>query len=80
MHLITMRLLSWHSNYSPYQALPATVEIDMKEVHTINQFDYLPRQDGNTNGQITKYEYILKKMRQMNIKRFLKENWLPMLR
>ena len=46
----------WHSNYSPYQALPATVEIDMKEVHTINQFDYLPRQDGNTNGQITKYE------------------------
>lgn len=50
----------WHSNYSPYQALPATVEIDMKEVHTINQFDYLPRQDGNTNGQITKYELYIK--------------------
>ena len=50
----------WHSNYSPYQALPATVEIDMKEVHTINQFDYLPRQDGNTNGQITKYELHIK--------------------
>lgn len=50
----------WHSNYSPYQALPATVEIDMKEVHTINQFDYLPRQDGNTNEQITKYELYIK--------------------
>ena len=50
----------WHSNYSPYQALPATVEIDMKEGHTINQFDYLPRQDGNTNGQITKYELYIK--------------------
>lgn len=50
----------WHSNYSSYQALPATVEIDMKEVHTINQFDYLPRQDGNTNGQITKYELYIK--------------------
>ena len=50
----------WHSNYSPYQALPATVEIDMKEVHTINQFDYLPRQDGNTNGQIIKYELYIK--------------------
>ena len=50
----------WHSNYSPYQALPATVEIDMKEVHTINQFDYLPRQGGNTNGQITKYELYIK--------------------
>lgn len=50
----------WHSNYSQYQALPATVEIDMKEVHTINQFDYLPRQDGNTNGQITKYELYIK--------------------
>lgn len=70
----------WHSNYSPYQALPATVEIDMKEVHTINQFDYLPRQDGNTNGQITKYELYIKENAQMNIKRFLKENWLPMLR
>ena len=32
----------------------------MKEVHTINQFDYLPRQDGNTNGQITKYELYIK--------------------
>ena len=30
----------WHSNYTPYQALPATVEIDMNKVYNINQFDY----------------------------------------
>ena len=45
----------WHSNYTPYQALPATVEIDMNKVYNINQFDYLPRQSGS-NGHITKYE------------------------
>ena len=49
----------WHSNYSPYQALPATVEIDMNRVYNINQFDYLPRQSGN-NGHITKYELWVK--------------------
>ena len=46
----------WHSNYSPYQALPATVEIDMGKAYVIDQFDYLPRQDGSENGRITKYE------------------------
>ena len=46
----------WHSNYSPYQALPATVEIDMGQSYVIDQFDYLPRQDGSENGRITKYE------------------------
>lgn len=50
----------WHTNYSPYKALPATVEIDMNEVYSINQFDYLPRQDGSTNGRITKYELWVK--------------------
>lgn len=50
----------WHTNYSPYKALPATVEIDMKDVYSINQFDYLPRQDSSTNGRITKYELWVK--------------------
>ena len=49
----------WHSNYTPYQALPATVEIDMNKVYNINQFDYLPRQSGS-NGHITKYELWVK--------------------
>ena len=49
----------WHSNYTPYQALPATVEIDMNKVYNINQFDYLPRQTGS-NGHITQYELYVK--------------------
>ncbi len=43
----------WHTNYSPHQALPATVEVDMKEVKNINKITYMPRQDGNANGRIT---------------------------
>ena len=49
----------WHSNYTPYQALPATVEIDMGQVYTINKFSYLPRQSG-TNGIITEYSLYYK--------------------
>ncbi len=49
----------WHSNYTPYQALPATVDIDMNKVYNINQFDYLPRQSGG-NGHITEYELYVK--------------------
>lgn len=49
----------WHSNYTPYQALPATVEIDMNQVYTINKFSYLPRQTG-TNGIITEYSLYYK--------------------
>ncbi len=45
----------WHSNYTPYTALPATVEIDMGQAYVIDQFDYLPRQSGS-NGHITSYE------------------------
>ena len=49
----------WHSNYTPYQALPATVDIDMNKVYNVNEFDYLPRQTGS-NGHITQYELYVK--------------------
>ena len=49
----------WHSNYTPYQELPATVEIDMNAVYEIDKFDYLPRQSG-TNGIITEYSLYYK--------------------
>ena len=49
----------WHSNYTPYKALPATVEIDMGQAYTINKFSYLPRQSG-TNGIITEYSLYYK--------------------
>ena len=49
----------WHSNYTPYQGLPATVEIDMNAVYNIDKFSYLPRQSG-TNGIITEYSLYYK--------------------
>lgn len=50
----------WHSNYSPYKALPATVEVDMKEVQNIDKITYIPRQDGSANGRVLKCEISVK--------------------
>ncbi|WP_195245548.1 discoidin domain-containing protein, partial [Clostridium celatum] len=50
----------WHSNYSPYQALPATIEVDMKEVQNIDKITYIPRQDGSPNGRVLKCEISVK--------------------
>lgn len=46
----------WHSRYTGYQALPATIEMNLGKVYEIEQFDYLPRQDGSVNGYILKYQ------------------------
>lgn len=46
----------WHSNWKPYEPLPATVTINLKGQQTVTGFSYLPRQDGNSNGQVTKYD------------------------
>ncbi len=59
----------WHSNYTPYQALPATVEINMNDVYTINKFSYLPRQTG-TNGIITEYSLYYKTAEE--------NEWIPL--
>ncbi len=45
----------WHSNYTPKQDLPATIEIDMMKEYVVNEFDYLPRRSGD-NGNITSYD------------------------
>lgn len=50
----------WHSSYSPYKALPATVEVDMKEVQNIDKITYIPRQDGSENGRILNCEILVK--------------------
>ena len=49
----------WHTSYSPYKGLPATVTIDMKKEYEINKFSYLPRSSG-TNGNITEYSLYYK--------------------
>ncbi|KAL8964463.1 MAG: hypothetical protein Q9183_004434 [Haloplaca sp. 2 TL-2023] len=43
----------WHSQYSPTNAaLPHTITLDMKKTYNVNGLTYLPRQDGNSNGNI----------------------------
>jgi galactose oxidase len=46
----------WHSRYEGTPApLPHSVTIDMKSARTVSGLRYLPRQDGNPNGNIGEY-------------------------
>jgi len=46
----------WHTQFTPSQApLPQWITLDLGAAHTVNRLRYLPRQDGNSNGTITKY-------------------------
>ncbi|KAI9788253.1 MAG: hypothetical protein M1816_007019 [Peltula sp. TS41687] len=47
---------AWSSNPPP---LPHTITIDMKSVQNVNGLTYLPRQDGNYNGNIGQHEIYL---------------------
>jgi peptidoglycan/xylan/chitin deacetylase (PgdA/CDA1 family) len=50
----------WHTQwYSSSPALPHEIQIDMGAVYTVGGFQYLPRQDGEVNGRIGKYEFYL---------------------
>ena len=47
----------WHSAYSPVNApLPHNITIDMKQSYNVNGLTYLPRQDGNSNGNIGQHK------------------------
>jgi galactose oxidase len=47
----------WHSEYSPIKvALPHTITIDMKKSYNVDGLTYLPRQDGNSNGNIGQHQ------------------------
>lgn len=45
----------WHTKYSPKDELPQSVTINLGETCKVDRFTYLPRQNGGTNGIITKY-------------------------
>ena len=45
----------WHSDYSGANRLPQAVTLDLGGNYAIEQLDYLPRQDGSKNGDITEY-------------------------
>ncbi|KAI9676412.1 MAG: hypothetical protein M1817_000569 [Caeruleum heppii] len=50
----------WHSQYNPTNAaLPHTITIDMKATYNVNGLTYLPRQDGNSNGNIGQHRVFL---------------------
>ncbi|MCJ1276865.1 hypothetical protein MMC21_004672 [Puttea exsequens] len=47
----------WHSEYSPVNAaLPHRLTIDMKQSYLINSVAYIPRQDGQSNGNVGQHQ------------------------
>jgi O-glycosyl hydrolase len=46
----------WHSEWSPLAGLPQSVTVDTGGTRRISQVTYQPREDGNPNGVITRYE------------------------
>jgi hypothetical protein len=46
----------WHSEWSPRASLPQAVTVDTGRTRRIAQVTYQPREDGNPNGVITRYE------------------------
>ena len=47
----------WHTKWSaPAARLPHTITIDMKSNYIVQGCTYLPRQDGNLNGNIGRYQ------------------------
>ncbi|PVH70218.1 carbohydrate-binding module family 32 [Cadophora sp. DSE1049] len=47
----------WHTEWSPINApLPHTFTIDMQATYNVDGIGYLPRQDGNSNGNIGSHQ------------------------
>jgi hypothetical protein len=46
----------WHTQWSPYQALPHEITLDLGGSYDVTGLRYLPRQDNNLNGVITSYQ------------------------
>ena len=47
----------WHSRYSPTTIpLPHNITINMQKLYNVNGLSYLPRQDGNSNGNIGQHQ------------------------
>ena len=49
----------WHTEYchSPTPPTPHEIQIDLGASYNIAGFQYLPRQDGGTNGNVANYEF-----------------------
>lgn len=50
----------WHTEWTPVNVpLPHIITIDMKSTYNVNGLTYLPRQDGNSNGNIGQHNIYL---------------------
>jgi galactose oxidase len=50
----------WHTEWNPINVpLPHMITIDMQAIYLINGLTYLPRQDGNSNGNIGQHKIFL---------------------
>jgi len=51
-------LTNWHTAYTTSQpGLPHEIQINIGSMESVTAFSYLPRQTGNTNGNIKEYEF-----------------------
>ena len=49
---------SWHTEWSVVDPVhPHEVQVDLGNTYSVSGFKYLPRQDGNSNGDIKDYEF-----------------------
>ncbi|KAL8847274.1 MAG: hypothetical protein Q9221_007673 [Calogaya cf. arnoldii] len=65
----------WHSNYTPADApLPHRITIDMGKVYQLRSMTVLPRQDGNSNGNIGNWRISLSADRS-GVDRSLNGTW-----
>ncbi|KAL8658854.1 MAG: hypothetical protein Q9226_000744 [Calogaya cf. arnoldii] len=65
----------WHSNYTPSDApLPHRITIDMGKIYNLRSMTVLPRQDGNSNGNIGNWRISLSADRS-GVDRYLNGTW-----
>lgn len=51
---------SWHTEFDPTDApLPHTITINMQAIYLIDGLTYMPRQDGNSDGNIGQHQIFL---------------------
>lgn len=46
----------WHTAWDLSDELPQSITLDLNGTYDVMKFSYLPRQDGNPNGNITEYK------------------------
>jgi hypothetical protein len=64
----------WHTEWDPLGKLPQSITIRLADINIVKNLFYLPRQDDNHNGIITKYE-VLTSMDGITFHTVNKGNW-----